>query len=816
MKKNRLLFAFSVSFTVLLGVVVCTDNSYAASTPQTGPCFFKPGAAYAIGDVTTCKTGTSQYGDYGYNDVFTGRPNDDALKDIKSISDLENFLLNNFNDGGYQDQIGAAFTIKRLISDCSSNCDWPTSDDITDFKERIEQDGIEFSITEPVSINERVAYFDNVNNNELFANPSSTHKQLIVISYKGVVYAKIEIACGNLLANSIPLPKKTVVVPGSHGNCRPFLISIPQINDFFGDQVEIYVDGTNTTGSGSVKHGPTTQETVDVTTKCTTGDIWNFHIYSSSYVYYAEWDCVDEDEYGCNEYDWVNKKYTEYDSNKQQGPCFDYALNTEVKDVGYYQVEVNSELNIKPSLTSLSYTSTPSEWLKTGQLGLTTDDDWADFSSAYPNLHTKSKASKWQISRLIVKPGHSVPDIKNISDSELDPCGYYYSKGMEGCQVVSISTADTVFSKNTNPTASPSLPASVTDVVIDEPAGSKICYAFSVYPAHSDPSYSSINPDNMWSNSGIDPIKNCVIIVKKPKVQVKGGDLSVGKSNSSSSVYTTISVKSFGVFGSWGEYGIYAPGEINGMASGAAFANPLLVGVNGGDINICDYSALTFTNAGTASCDSTTQKGYYTPKTLIPSVKNSFSGATLTIDGDTTISPESDLSGDGLHIVQVNGNLDLISSTLQPKQSVVLKVSGTVTIEGNQYYSDVSYTGISQLPQLVIIAGDGINISNEVDNIDAWLITEGAINTCEEGGTDEPLTIDDCDNQLTVNGPVMANKLYLRRTAGSNPGLGEDYGSGMPAEIFNLRADSILWAYSMSTGSGKVQTVYATELPPRF
>jgi hypothetical protein len=63
-----------------------------------------------------------------------------------------------------------------------------------------------------------------------------------------------------------------------------------------------------------------------------------------------------------------------------------------------------------------------------------------------------------------------------------------------------------------------------------------------------------------------------------------------------------------------------------------------------------------------------------------------------------------------------------------------------------------------------------------------------------------------------VNGPVVTGKLVLNRTAGSGTGAQ----SGDPAERFNLRPDAFLWARLQATGNDKAQTVYSTELPPRF
>ena len=155
------------------------------------------------------------------------------------------------------------------------------------------------------------------------------------------------------------------------------------------------------------------------------------------------------------------------------------------------------------------------------------------------------------------------------------------------------------------------------------------------------------------------------------------------------------------------------------------------------------------------------------------------------------------------------GDITLSGSTLAAGKTVILKVNGTVTITGNQLYEDIQYMNSSQLPQLIIIANN-INIQDNVTNIDAWLVASDKINTCANivGNLSASL----CANQLIVNGPVSTNSLMLRRTAGSGTGNN----SGNPAEIFNLRADTFLWAENFAKNNPKAQSVYLTELPPRF
>ena len=67
-----------------------------------------------------------------------------------------------------------------------------------------------------------------------------------------------------------------------------------------------------------------------------------------------------------------------------------------------------------------------------------------------------------------------------------------------------------------------------------------------------------------------------------------------------------------------------------------------------------------------------------------------------------------------------------------------------------------------------------------------------------------------CDKQLTINGPILAQNLYLRRTYGdaANPGT--------PAEILNLRPDVYLYGFSKTRNTGSIRTMYVKELAPRL
>ena len=68
-------------------------------------------------------------------------------------------------------------------------------------------------------------------------------------------------------------------------------------------------------------------------------------------------------------------------------------------------------------------------------------------------------------------------------------------------------------------------------------------------------------------------------------------------------------------------------------------------------------------------------------------------------------------------------------------------------------------------------------------------------------------------NQLTINGVIIADKMYARRTYGAATGDN----SSVPAEIVNYDTSLYLWGLNSANvnNSGKLETVYQTELAPR-
>jgi len=408
---------------------------------------------------------------------------------------------------------------------------------------------------------------------------------------------------------------------------------------------------------------------------------------------------------------------------------------------------------------------------------------------------TNSKATDWRVTELRYKPGSapSATDSAAKSNSASAPCDAFTSAGRNYCSEFQKDGAK-VFTDTTTT-------GTYGYQIGDYPVGTSICFVNSVSkPTQSD--------TPTWAHSSM----VCTIIGKKPKIQVWGGDLV-----SANYVNSSVSAKNINgttrTFGSWVEYGIFAVKTITGTASGSAYAVDGLVSADN-----CNTSFLSFTNSGSSNCSPSTAIGNYANASSIPDVSASFpTSASTPFFGPNDLSAQSQ-SG----VFRVNGkSISLAGADIQKGRWVVINApEATVNITGDIKYTDGQLASVGDIPQVIIIANK-IIINSNVKRVDAWLIangSDGIIETCNINSSSyvltgsERLTSNKCNNQLTVNGPVMAKQLWLRRTGGSGSGAA----SGDPAEVFNLRPDAYMWANLHSGSNNRVQTVYSTELPPRL
>lgn len=300
-----------------------------------------------------------------------------------------------------------------------------------------------------------------------------------------------------------------------------------------------------------------------------------------------------------------------------------------------------------------------------------------------------------------------------------------------------------------------------------------------------------------YNNSGESSTAGtCVTIGLMPIVHIMGNDLRVGSgfTNTQNSLSTVQgSVRASGA--SLAEYGVLAPGMVAGFASQVA-------GLSGTTAPQATWSQLTFANTNNFACSTgfgcyTSALGMGTIPNVYTFLTNASSGVTKIDKGSANISTSS-LTIPGYNLSDFKG-------------SVVVYTTGTITIDSDIKYTQGSLQKDTDIPQLVLIA-DNININNNVKQVDAWLIARGAngtINTCSDV-VQTALRIGNCNNQLQINGPLMASELMLDRTAYNSAKSSDS------AETVNLRGDAYIWANRLSRSNATWQTTYVTDLPPRY
>jgi hypothetical protein len=211
-----------------------------------------------------------------------------------------------------------------------------------------------------------------------------------------------------------------------------------------------------------------------------------------------------------------------------------------------------------------------------------------------------------------------------------------------------------------------------------------------------------------------------------------------------------------------------------------------------------------------------------------------------------------------------NNNTYIIDATSQDEDgNRVLRINSNIIVPSTKQNGQF-YSGPESVPQLLIFA-DKIEIASKVTRIDAWLIARSDINTCAEFDEDKTKAAKNvvqaefradsplCSKHLEINGPVFSDEgqLKLNRTAGTyehafasqsnytsaapNPSLYKNYyrthvqswpnnpqfsfnniGTITPAELFHLRSDSYLWAFSQAQRLTQVHVVYRREMPVRY
>lgn len=457
--------------------------------------------------------------------------------------------------------------------------------------------------------------------------------------------------------------------------------------------------------------------------------------------------------------------------------------------------------------------------------------------------YTTRRLSGWQSIKFQV--AHNIPyeptdKFQKDTNSKSDPCTMYKSRfsitNNDLCKVHESGSWNTASSS----THSHSYGGGSVEAKVKVPdyVGDKYCnsfgYSFEYWyiiegsANESDNGEHHDTPKDYWYNFGA----ACRTIAKKPTTAAWNGSIMT-MGNISTSLASRHNSIVFGdaanndrtLYGSWSEYLVVANASLNSsrtMASGSSLSE------GSANLKLCDgqpwssNSSLTISNFS----GSDTNVCQLTP-----------SGITSNTTFMTRLNAYLRDVENNPNITKTNNISDLYGGV---QGNTVLNVNGDLKIEQNITISDSTSYSIHNVPQAIIFVNNGnVDISENVDRIDAWLIVTGTksgntgiINTCAgfTPGTNVDVTSDGagfsgnrCTKQLAFNGPVIARKMNLQRSYGSDPLISRTgtFGTSSyketPAEIFNLRADSYLWAYAQAARYGSSYSeAYSRELAPRF
>ena len=425
------------------------------------------------------------------------------------------------------------------------------------------------------------------------------------------------------------------------------------------------------------------------------------------------------------------------------------------------------------------------------------------------------------------------PDTPTVKE----PLDGYHRSGSKGAwEVCPSADAQTI-------TSGPSVDTSVF------PAGTTLCGHLEVW--------------DETEGGGRASADKCTVVVKQPKVQFWNSDVNVGRhfqqpdndptcgqpgtSPGSAGITTSgppTSRADRNLYGSWVEYGAFASGSVDNFGSAAEnktgsfdFSPTGQRLTFGNDDRLGQYSYANWCIPGYdkliepqrgQDTDTPVQAGSTIDLGRLEG--NSYYRATR--GGTITL---TDLGGipagrQDITLDAPSANVVIDGGTIKPGVRLVIHARGSITIRGNLSYADSGYASINQIPRLVLVAGSTVNgdpdasglglqpnivVDEDVTRVDAWLIAHGALYTCDTDPSSFNYHNKHCGKRLTINGPVAAGAIHLRRTFGADVTNQDDYEHNGPAEVFNLNPTSLLGSYSAAQ-KGNFTDVYQRQAPPRY
>ena len=386
-----------------------------------------------------------------------------------------------------------------------------------------------------------------------------------------------------------------------------------------------------------------------------------------------------------------------------------------------------------------------------------------------------------------------------------DPCSYYGRSTR--CQVM-----DNIESNNWNQSHSMN---DTRSIAVPNEVGWKYCNSFGYYYESYYGTRLGDSGSFSWTPTGYnywyDFNASCRTIAKKPTVAIWNSSILTagGIATSSSPRFDSPTLMgltagaggSKTLYGAWVEHLAAIGRNVTYFGSGSSFAigSKNLAAPKSNPLTL-DNSTLTISNNGRLGSSGIFNNSTYRTR------------LTTFLENQATRPGGSEL-----------GAMSNVSDTR------ILRYDGNLKITGNITTAPGPYNSIYHVPQVVIFVHGDLEIASDVTRIDAWLIVDGKINTCSEfqSGLTEADAIsrlrDTCNKQLVFNGPVLANNLVLTRSFGADPLITRTGTFGTAStrqaagEVFNLRADTYLWAYAQAGRYDSSYTEsYTRELAPRY
>lgn len=450
--------------------------------------------------------------------------------------------------------------------------------------------------------------------------------------------------------------------------------------------------------------------------------------------------------------------------------------------------------------------------------------------------HTYTQPTNWRIVEFRTSdPAGAAAAVPQNTEGNSGPCADLASRGIPGFAGCNggVAGGTETFTPGTSRRPDGSTVAmTYTRPGQIDPIGTNICYLAAVNrPTH--------HPANAWRYS----VPQCKTIVKSPKVQFRNGDISVGRrplgvgGTPCGPVTTTAGIQTTSapaavtavepdpnrryLYGSWVEYGAFAPGSINGFGSSAEQAGSMptakrltFTNENSALLGRYDFTARCLsnfftevsTNAGefTALPTPTANPGNLNLNTAFPNPAEDRTGYVAS-GTDVVINPPS-LPNTYTYFT----GRDIVIYAKKDEPTCSVTSAGNLTINADIEYRKTGYSSIKELPRIVLLADCNITIANSVTRIDASLVAGDAIRTCTAIARNHGV----CNARLRVTGQIQASRLLLWRTGGAD--LTNPVDAQIPAEAFDMAPDQILAGSTRGTTQAVPKPAYELNLPPRY